>query len=64
MAETIHETHEWLLMPGPTFDATIITVYPGTPYYDDAVPHPTEKGVWIYRISAIGSIAKRLTIAP
>lgn len=48
-AETIHETHEWLLQAKPSdFDATIITVYPGTPYYDNAVPHPTKRGIWIY----------------
>lgn len=30
------------------FDCTVITTYPGTPYYDLAVPHDTEKGVWTY----------------
>ncbi len=47
--ETIHETYEWLLAVNPDdFDATIITVYPGTPYYDDAIPHPDREGTWIY----------------
>jgi radical SAM superfamily enzyme YgiQ (UPF0313 family) len=48
-AETIRETNEWLLEVKPNdFDATIITVYPGTPYYDDAIPHPDREGVWVY----------------
>ena len=47
--ETLAETHRWLLGVKPDdFDVTIITVYPGTPYYDEAVPHPTKKGIWIY----------------
>jgi radical SAM superfamily enzyme YgiQ (UPF0313 family) len=30
------------------FDCTIITTYPGTPYYDYAVPHESQAGVWTY----------------
>lgn len=37
--ETINETRRWLLdMQPPDFDVTIITPYPGSPYYDDALP--------------------------
>ena len=36
------------------FDVTIITTYPGTPYYDRAVPHPTQKDVWVYTYEATG----------
>jgi radical SAM superfamily enzyme YgiQ (UPF0313 family) len=47
--ETIEETRKWLLEVKPNdFDATVITVYPGTPYYDDAVPDPDRKGIWVY----------------
>ena len=47
--ETLAETHRWLLGVKPDdFDVAIITVYPGTPYYDEAVPHPAKKGIWIY----------------
>lgn len=47
--ETVRQTHDWLLEVRPDdFDVTIITTYPGTPYYDRAVQHPTEKGVWTY----------------
>lgn len=36
--DTINATRDWLLEEKPDdFDATVITVYPGTPYYDDAV---------------------------
>ena len=30
------------------FDCTVITTYPGTPYYDLATPHPTEPNTWTY----------------
>jgi radical SAM superfamily enzyme YgiQ (UPF0313 family) len=39
---------EWLVGVGADdFDCTIITTYPGTPYYDFAVPHGREN-VWVY----------------
>jgi anaerobic magnesium-protoporphyrin IX monomethyl ester cyclase len=47
--ETIQETRSWLLETKPDdFDVTIITAYPGTPYYDQAIPHPDKAGVWVY----------------
>jgi len=53
--ETIMETRQWLLDVKPDdFDVTIITTYPGTPYYDQAVPHPTEKNVWVYTYKETG----------
>jgi anaerobic magnesium-protoporphyrin IX monomethyl ester cyclase len=46
-AETIEQTREWLLTERPDdFDATVITVYPGCPYFDDAVE--SEPGIWTY----------------
>lgn len=45
--QTIRETKEWLLKEKPDdFDVTIITTYPGTPYYDRAVE--TGDGIWTY----------------
>lgn len=45
--ETVRETRDWLLQERPDdFDMTIITPYPGSPYYDDAVQ--TSPGVWTY----------------
>lgn len=47
-AETAEDTLSWLLETKPEdFDVTIITPYPGSPYYDDAQP---VKGsdVWVY----------------
>ncbi|MBC8166825.1 MAG: B12-binding domain-containing radical SAM protein [Bryobacteraceae bacterium] len=36
--QTIRETSDWLMAERPDeFDATVITVYPGSPYYDQAV---------------------------
>ncbi len=47
--ETIIQTYNWLIEVQPDdFDVTIITPYPGTPYYDLAYPHSNDKGVWIY----------------
>ena len=47
--ETINETRDWLLEMRPDdFDATIITTYPGTPYYDNA--QEVSPGVWKYEI--------------
>ena len=46
---TIRDTQEWLLQVAPEdFDCTVITTYPGTPYYDESVPHASEPGVWTY----------------
>jgi anaerobic magnesium-protoporphyrin IX monomethyl ester cyclase len=46
-AETIRETKEWLLEEQPEdFDATVITAYPGSPYFDDAVE--TAPNIWTY----------------
>jgi len=64
-AETIEETKQWLKDVRPDeFDVTIITVIPGSPYYDDATPilgpagHGNvgadwispEEQVWVYEI--------------
>ena len=50
-AETVSETHQWLLQVKPEdFDVTIITTYPGTPYYDDAIRHSEKENVWEYTI--------------
>lgn len=47
--ESIRLLHDWLIEVKPDdFDCTIITTYPGTPYYDEAVPHPTDGDVWTY----------------
>jgi anaerobic magnesium-protoporphyrin IX monomethyl ester cyclase len=53
--ETILDTHRWLLEVKPDdFDVTIITTYPGTPYYDHAVPHATTPGHWTYTYEKTG----------
>jgi len=52
--ETIMQTHEWLLKVVPNdFDVTIITTYPGTPYYDYAVKD-TKPDVWTYTYKETG----------
>lgn len=48
-ADTIGAIADWLVrMRVDDFDCTIITTYPGTPYYDLARPHETLEGVWTY----------------
>lgn len=53
--ETVRDTQAWLLNVAPDdFDCTVITAYPGTPYYDEALPHPSEPGVWTYTYAKNG----------
>jgi radical SAM superfamily enzyme YgiQ (UPF0313 family) len=53
--ETIRALRDWLLEARPDdFDCTIITTYPGTPYYDEAIAHPSEPGVWTYTAKKSG----------
>lgn len=50
--ETIQETQDWLLENKPEdFDVTIITPYPGSPYYDDAV---YDGKSWVYTYPSNG----------
>lgn len=45
--QTIDDTTAWLLDSNPDeFDATVLSVYPGTPYHDEAVAHGDH---WLYR---------------
>ncbi|SKA37872.1 Radical SAM superfamily enzyme YgiQ, UPF0313 family [Enhydrobacter aerosaccus] len=47
--ETIEAIKEWLVRSRvDDFDCTIITTYPGTPYYDFAEPNPDFENVWTY----------------
>jgi len=51
--ETVRATRDWLLAVKPAdFDATVITTYPGTPYFDEAVE--TAPGVWTYTYAKTG----------
>lgn len=53
--DTVKDTADWLLEVKPEdFDATIITCYPGTPYYDEAVPDPDKPGVYTYTYKRTG----------
>jgi radical SAM superfamily enzyme YgiQ (UPF0313 family) len=50
--KTIADTRKWLSEVRPTdFDATVITPYPGSPYYDQAVKIEISgsEGAWVYR---------------
>jgi anaerobic magnesium-protoporphyrin IX monomethyl ester cyclase len=49
--ETVHATKDWLLQEKPDdFDTTVITVYPGTPYYDSAKQYMS-KTIYKYTIN-------------
>lgn len=53
--ETVEQTKDWLLEMKPDdFDMTIITTYPGTPYYDHALKHPDKADVWTYTYTKTG----------
>lgn len=53
--ETAIDLHDWLIKVHPDdFDCTIITTYPGTPYYDEAVPHPALPDVYTYTMPKSG----------
>lgn len=54
--ETIQATRDWLLEVKPDdFDVTIITCYPGTPYYDYALPVKDSPGTWVYTYPKTGA---------
>ena len=45
--QTVADTRDWLLEARPSdFDVTVITPYPGSPYYDQATE--LEPGRWVY----------------
>ncbi len=47
--ETIMDIRDWLIRSQvDDFDCTVITTYPGTPYYDLAEPHDKLEDVWTY----------------
>jgi radical SAM superfamily enzyme YgiQ (UPF0313 family) len=47
--ESIGAIRDWLIeREVDDFDCTIITTYPGTPYYDLSVPHDMLENVWTY----------------
>jgi hypothetical protein len=59
--ETVRATQDWLLQAAPEdFDVTIITTYPGTPYYDHAVE--TQPGIWTYTVPENGDRLHSLTL--
>jgi radical SAM superfamily enzyme YgiQ (UPF0313 family) len=52
-AETVQSVADWLISVRPDdFDCTVITTYPGTPYYDEALE--TSPGVWTYTAKRTG----------
>lgn len=54
-AATLAETRDWLIESRPDdFDLSVITTYPGTPYFDEA--RESSPGVWTYTIpSGVGA---------
>jgi len=53
--KSILDVRDWLIQQAPDdFDCTTITTYPGTPYYDEAVPHPDMPNVWTYTCKKSG----------
>jgi len=53
--QSILDIRNWLIqMKVDDFDCTVITTYPGTPYYDLARPHESLPGVWTYNHKKTG----------
>jgi radical SAM superfamily enzyme YgiQ (UPF0313 family) len=53
--QTVMETRDWLLEVKPAdFDCTVITTYPGTPYFDHAIKHREQENVWTYTYPKTG----------
>lgn len=51
--ETIADVKDWLIETKPEdFDVTVITTYPGTPYYDEAIE--TAPNVWTFTAKKSG----------
>jgi anaerobic magnesium-protoporphyrin IX monomethyl ester cyclase len=59
--DTVRATRDWLLVTRPDdFDATVITTYPGTPYFDEAVQ--TAPDVWTYTFQRTGDRLHSLAV--
>lgn len=53
--ESILSVRDWLLKVVPDdFDVTVISCYPGTPYYDDSVRHESISGAWTFTAKKSG----------
>lgn len=53
--QTVMETRDWLLEVKPSdFDCTVITTYPGTPYFDHAIQSREKENVWTYTYPKTG----------
>lgn len=53
--DTVMDTRDWLLEVKPAdFDTTVITCYPGTPYYDHAIKDKDKPNVWTYTYQKTG----------
>lgn len=47
--ESILSVRDWLIKVAPDdFDCTVISCFPGAPYYDEAIPHETLPDVWTF----------------
>ncbi|HXB28156.1 MAG TPA: radical SAM protein [Gemmatimonadaceae bacterium] len=54
-AGSIQAVADWLLQVKPAdFDCTVITPYPGSPYYDEAVAHPDVPDAWTFTAKKTG----------
>lgn len=53
--QSVRAVRDWLISVAPDdFDCTIITAYPGCPYYDRAVPHASMPDVWTFTAKKSG----------
>jgi anaerobic magnesium-protoporphyrin IX monomethyl ester cyclase len=56
-AQTIQNSVQWVQDNQPDeVDWSIITQYPGSPYFDSSQPHPTDQDVWVYSEPRTGNV--------
>jgi len=54
---TISDSLDWILHTRPDdVDWTIITEYPGSPYFDESIKYPDAEGVWVYTNEKTGNV--------
>jgi len=55
--QSVSNSMRWVLENRPDdVDWTIITQYPGSPYFDFSEPHPDKPGVWVYTEPKTGAV--------
>ena len=53
--QTVKDTCEWLInMEVEEFDCSVVSPFPGCPYYDESTPFDPKNGIWRYQVPENG----------